>query len=222
MTDTGQTNVPVHGRGTFANRFRGWILIALAAGVICGAVAFVISAFVVPPAYTATATLQVQPGINASNYAPQDPRYANELSQTWAAIGQMKSLTRPAYDSATGTTDSAGQHRIISSQSPSTTCQATTITQLFSCSVTASSADFAAHAVNALSQAIVQKQQTWSPEQIWTINIVNPASPPSSPSSPHSTLNALVAFALVALVVLGFGWIESREPGGVLRLARGF
>jgi capsular polysaccharide biosynthesis protein len=186
---------------------RRWVPIAFVLAVICGAGAYGISKWALQPAYTATSTMQVSAtGLNV------EPIYAVTLAQTYAAVAEQKPIVNTGLRAATGKTDAAAQKRILADQSPSTSCQTDGATALFSCSITANSAPFAAKAADAVARAFIRKEGVWQPSFStgFQINVVAPASPPSSPSSPHPTLNGLVAVFLVFLLTLTFGLVSTK------------
>ena len=174
---------------------------AVGIGIVCAIIAFLVSAFVIPASYTATVTMQVQPGV-VPDKLPSDPTYSVTLAQTYAAIAQEHSTTSQAYALA-----GANPNNL-----PSTTCQASPLTALFSCSVTASSKLLSAHAANQLAATFIKTQSGWLQHQYWGVSVTNPAQIPTGASSPHATLDAVAVLVIVAVVCFGFGWLETRYP----------
>lgn len=189
---------------------RRWVPVALVLAVICGGLAYGISKYVMKPLYTGTATMQVDAGGPSPTVV--DPTYSATLAQTYAAVAEQRPILRAGFRNATGQIDPAIQNRIIAKQSPSASCQTNGVTALFSCSVTANSASFAAKGANEVARAFIHQESVWRQNRKATVILVTKALTPSGPSSPHPTLNALVAFLLVFLLALGFGLVRTGSP----------
>lgn len=190
---------------------RKWLPRALAAAVVCGVIAYVVSRYVLPQVYTATVTLEIIPAINQSAIVTP-PTDAVTQAQLWAAVAEQRPIATKGYGLASKAGSSTAQSKAVSRQSPGTTCQANGVTALFSCSVSAKSGGFAADAANAIARVFIQHELQVSPGGYWGTQVVSPAVAPSGPSSPHGTLNALIAFVLVFLAVLGYGFVDGGMP----------
>lgn len=197
---------------TKTESFRGgigrWVLASLLAAVVCAGLTYVITKAAVQSVYTATTTMQIQSTAPVATTAA-DPDWAVIQAQTYAAAAEQPSLDQFAYQIAA---QSAVPGPVVSAASPSTSCQATPLVALFSCSVSAHSASFAARAAGDLARTFISREKFWTPGHYWSIVVVNPAKVPTSPSSPHPTLNAAVVLFLVFVLVFGYGLLEPRLP----------
>jgi capsular polysaccharide biosynthesis protein len=196
-----------------------WCGVTAVVAVLCGGVAYGASRALIQPTYTATVSLAVQPGISI-NDSPTDPAYSVTLAQTYAAVAQLRPMTQAAYAKATGDSSATQQDAAITHESPSTACNASALTALFYCSVSANSALYAATATNDLAIRFIGIQRGWTQHRYWNVTVASPARVPTSPASPHSKLNALVAFMLALLILGGAGWLNFHSPSWIRSVRR--
>ena len=148
-------------RPDYARLAKRWIPIALVLSIAAGALTFYLSKTILPKAYTASATMEVQLGLG-SGIAPTDPQFNAVYAETEAQVAGEKLLAVDAVRQAETHLRvhlSAGEFDGVVS---SLGCHANGLTAIFSCSFTARSPLMAAASANALADVFQQREKAWT------------------------------------------------------------
>lgn len=135
-----------------------WLAPALVLAIIAAAAAYLLTEHAIQPSYTATVNMQVElgPGIQSTVV---DPTYLAQFAETEAQLAGQYPIVNQSFTAAETSANmqfTLGEAKAIKK---SVTCVANSLTSLFSCSVTAHSALFAATMANTLANAFTKSEQ---------------------------------------------------------------
>lgn len=169
---------------------RRWSVVVIAAGVISGAAALVVSSLI-PPTYRATAQLLVSPTANPT-VALQDVVSGQNVTRSYVQLATAEVVLRPAMNSV-GWTD-------LKSFRERTTVTQARETFVMNISFDSTDAEEAARTTNAIAQSFLAQTRALQSSLQSTVLLWQPATTPTEPETPRVALNTVLGAIFGAVV----------------------